>query len=85
MEIVKSDIKKSVIMFLGFLVMSLGIVLIKESSLGLFPWGVFHEGLSNVLPLSLETKDARQLGHGTSVLCEFSHVLLVSYHFFKQR
>lgn len=32
--------------------MSLGVVLIKESELGLFPWGVFHDGLSNVLPLS---------------------------------
>ena len=52
MELIKSDMKKSIIMFLGFVIMSIGIVLIKESQLGLFPWGVFHQGLENVLPLS---------------------------------
>ena len=52
MELIKSDMRKSIIMFLGFVIMSIGIVLIKESQMGLFPWGVFHEGLENVLPLS---------------------------------
>ena len=52
MELFKSDLKHSFVLFVGFLVMSLGVVLIKESELGLFPWGVFHDGLTNVVPLS---------------------------------
>lgn len=32
--------------------MSVGIILIKRSELGLFAWGVFHDGLSQVTPLS---------------------------------
>lgn len=52
MDLIIQDLRKSVTMFLGFIVMSFGIVLIKESQLGLFPWGVFHEGLAEVLPLS---------------------------------
>ena len=52
MDMIKGDLKKLVIMILGFVVMALGIVLIKESRMGMFPWGVLHEGLANVLPLT---------------------------------
>lgn len=52
MELLKSDLRKALIMFAGFAVMSMGIALIKDSQLGLFPWGVLHQGLSKVTPLS---------------------------------
>mgnify|MGYP000865727884 CR=1 FL=1 len=52
MELLKSDLKNVVVMLLGFLVMSLGITLIMDSQLGLFPWGVLHQGISTVIPLT---------------------------------
>lgn len=52
MELVKSDLTKALIMFVGFVIMSMGIALIKDSQLGLFPWGVLHQGISKVTPLS---------------------------------
>lgn len=52
MEMIKSDLKNAVVMFLGFVVMSLGVSLIIESQLGLFPWGVLHQGIATVIPLT---------------------------------
>ena len=51
-EVITSDVKKLPLLLLGFVVMSVGIILIKRSDLGLFAWGVFHDGLSNVTGLS---------------------------------
>ena len=39
-------------MLLGFVLLAFGIMLVKRSGRGLPPWGVFHEGLSIVTPLS---------------------------------
>lgn len=52
MNLIIEDLKKTPILFIGFLVMSIGIVLIRISDLGLFPWGVLHDGMSQVLPLT---------------------------------
>jgi len=52
MKLLKSDFNNAVIMFLGFIVMSLGVALIINSELGLFPWGVLHQGIATVLPLT---------------------------------
>lgn len=52
MRLIKKDLYKLAPLLVGFIVMSLGIVLIKRSDLGLFAWGVFHDGLSNVTGIS---------------------------------
>ena len=52
MILIKSDFKNAVVMFLGFIVMSLGVALIINSQLGLFPWGVLHQGIATVIPLT---------------------------------
>jgi uncharacterized membrane protein YczE len=36
----------------GFIIMSFGIMLIKRSELGLFAWGVLHDGIANVTPFT---------------------------------
>ena len=51
MECLKQDSKKLGVLFIGFIIMATGIVLLLDSGLGLFPWGVLHQGLSNVVPL----------------------------------
>jgi len=48
----KADSKKLPILFLGYIILALGIVLTKKSDLGMAPWGVFHQGLSLLLGLS---------------------------------
>jgi len=52
MKLIKNDVYRLPILFVGFIVMSIGITLIKRSDLGLFAWGVFHDGLSLVTPYS---------------------------------
>ena len=51
-EVFISDIRMLPRLVVGFIVMSIGIMLVKESMLGLFPWGVLHDGLSIVTPLT---------------------------------
>jgi uncharacterized membrane protein YczE len=52
MRELKKDIKRLPITMVGFVFLSIGIMLTKRSSLGMSPWGVFHQGLSNVTGLS---------------------------------
>ena len=52
MKDLKKDIKRLPITMIGFIFLSLGIMLTKRSALGMSPWGVFHEGLSNSTGLS---------------------------------
>jgi uncharacterized membrane protein YczE len=52
MDLLKKDIKNIPNLIVGFIIMSFGIILIKRSDLGLFAWGVLHDGLDNVTPLS---------------------------------
>ena len=47
-----NDVKKIPLLVLALFILALGIVLVKESNLGLDPWGVFHEGMSNLTGLS---------------------------------
>ncbi len=53
MNLLKEDIKKLPVLMLGFILIAIGIVVIKNTSLGLFPWGVLHEGLVEVTPFTL--------------------------------
>lgn len=46
------DIKKIPLLVFALFILSLGIVLVKQSGLGLDPWGVFHEGMSNLTGIS---------------------------------
>ncbi len=46
------DLKKVPSLILALFILALGIVLVKQSGLGLDPWGVFHEGMSNLTGLS---------------------------------
>jgi len=50
--LLSKDIKKIPRLILALFILSLGIVLIKQSKFGLDPWGVFHEGLDVVSVLS---------------------------------
>jgi len=52
MELVRQDLGKAAVMLLGFVVMSLGVALLMNSQMGLFPWGVLHEGLSEATLLT---------------------------------
>lgn len=52
MKNLMQDLKRLPITLIGFVFLSVGIMLIKRSILGMDPWGVFHEGLSNVTGLS---------------------------------
>ncbi len=52
MNAIITDIKKIPKLIIGFLGIAFGIILIKNSSLGLFPWGVFHQGLEMRTPLT---------------------------------
>lgn len=52
MSLLVKDLLKIPVLIIGFIVMSFGIVLLKRSELGLFAWGVFHDGLSKVTPFS---------------------------------
>lgn len=45
-NVILADLKQVPLLTISFLVMSLGVVLLKESMLGLDPWGVFHEGIA---------------------------------------
>lgn len=48
----KQDLKRVPLLILALFILSLGIVLVKQSGLGLDPWGVFHEGMTNLTGLS---------------------------------
>lgn len=52
MKALIKDLKRFPITLTGFIFLSIGIMLTKRSALGMSPWGVFHEGLSNVTGLS---------------------------------
>lgn len=52
MDLLRLDMKKLGIMTVGFIIMSFGIVLLLDSGLGMFPWGVLHQGLTTIVPLS---------------------------------
>lgn len=45
-------LSRMVLLFIGFFLMSTGIVLLLKAGLGVTPWDVFHLGLVNVLPLT---------------------------------
>lgn len=45
-------LSRMVLLFIGFFLMSTGIVLLVKAGLGVTPWDVFHLGLANVLPLT---------------------------------
>lgn len=47
-----NDLKKVPSLVLALFILALGIVLVKQSGLGLDPWGVFHEGMTNLTGLS---------------------------------
>ncbi len=46
MNLLKQDLKRIPILFIGFIFLSFGIVLTKRSDLGMDAWGIFHQGLS---------------------------------------
>lgn len=46
-----NDLKRVPLLVIALFILSLGIVLVKQSGLGLDPWGVFHEGMSNLTGL----------------------------------
>ncbi len=52
MKVLINDLKRFPITLTGFIFLSIGIMLTKRSALGMSPWGVFHEGMSNVTGLS---------------------------------
>lgn len=52
MKILINDVKRLPITILGFVFLSIGIMLTKRSMLGMPPWGVFHEGFSMLTGLS---------------------------------
>ena len=52
MELLKNDLKKLPVLFIGFIFLSFGIVLTKRSDLGMDAWGIFHQGLSVKLGIS---------------------------------
>ncbi|MCF7925116.1 MAG: membrane protein [Candidatus Izimaplasma sp.] len=48
----KTDLKRLPILLLGFVCLAIGIMLMRRSDLGMAPWGVLHDGLTVVTPLS---------------------------------
>jgi len=46
-------LKNFIRLFLGFFIISFGIVLMYKAAIGMTPWGTFHVGLMEVTPLSL--------------------------------
>ncbi len=52
MVILKEDLKRIPLLFLGFALLSFGLMLTKRASLGMDSWGVFHQGLAINLDLS---------------------------------
>lgn len=46
------NIKKLPRLFLGLFCYSLGIVLTLKANIGLAPWAVFHQGITNIIPLT---------------------------------
>lgn len=45
-DILKKDLRKIPLLFLGFTLLSFGMILTMKSGLGMSPWGVFHQGVS---------------------------------------
>lgn len=52
MELLKEDLKKIPLLFLGFAFLAFGMVLTKRAELGMNAWGIFHQGLSVKLNIS---------------------------------
>ena len=46
-------LKKMPYLFLGFNCFALGILLTRDAGLGMAPWGVFHMGMANILPMTM--------------------------------
>ena len=46
MELLKEDLKRIPLLLLGFILLSIGVMLTKRAVLGMDAWGVFHQGLS---------------------------------------
>ena len=46
MELLKEDLKRIPLLLLGFILLSIGVMLTKRAVLGMDSWGVFHQGLS---------------------------------------
>lgn len=49
------DLKRLPILLLGFLLLSFGIWLTRESQIGMSPWGVFHDGLGKQVNMDFGT------------------------------
>lgn len=47
-DVLKKDLLKIPMLFLGFLLLSLGMILTMKAGLGMSSWGVLHQGLSKV-------------------------------------
>jgi uncharacterized membrane protein YczE len=47
-DILKQDLKKVPLLFLGFVLLSLGMILTMKSGLGMSSWGVLHQGVAGV-------------------------------------
>ena len=48
----KDFICKLPILYMGFVLCALGLLLMRDAGLGMNPWGVFHMGLTNYTPLT---------------------------------
>ena len=46
MNLLKEDLKHLPVLFIGYILLSFGMVLTKRADLGMNAWGVFHQGLS---------------------------------------
>lgn len=47
-EVLKKDLLKIPILFLGFVLLSLGMILTMKAGLGMSSWGVLHQGIAKV-------------------------------------
>lgn len=50
MDLLKQDMKRMPRLLIGYIFLGLGVALTKKAGLGLDPWGVFHDGLDQVIP-----------------------------------
>lgn len=47
-EVLKNDLQKIPMLFLGFILLSLGMILTMKAGLGMSSWGVLHQGIAEV-------------------------------------
>ena len=47
-EVLKNDLQKVPMLFLGFILLSLGMILTMKAGLGMSSWGVLHQGIAEV-------------------------------------